>query len=167
VFCGGAEIRVSYDPGKDKRTPSPITDPKDITLFNAVWAQSVSTNKKLEGSLPGNPFIDNSPLLPDPNMVPPAAGYQYVGSGFYDKPARDANATFIADSFIATIDTQSRDLTVYGGIEWGFSVSGDRGTGPVAVPGPVAGAGLPGLTLVIGCLVRWGRRKRKAEAAAV
>jgi hypothetical protein len=41
------------------------------------------------------------------------------------------------------------------------------GAGPNGVPGPIAGAGLPGLMLAGGGLLGWWRRRKKQDAAAL
>jgi len=120
LFCGGAEIDVSYNNAGS--TPFPISG-KPIQDGQAVWSQSISTNQKRNPSLPGNPYLDNAPGTPNADLGAPAYPFQYDGSLFYDKPSRDATANWLGDAWISTLDRSSRTLTVYDGLEWGFNVS--------------------------------------------
>ena len=56
------------------------------------------------------------------------------------------------------------DTTGGGAVNTGFSnlsVFPPNGAGPVSVPGPIAGAGLPGFLLASGGLLAWWRRRQK------
>lgn len=88
----------------------------------AAWSQSVYTDRKLAGSQPGNPYIDNHPAIMGASIGPPAYPFQYNGSELYDKPARDADARWVAGAWISTVETTDQVLTLYGGVSWGFVV---------------------------------------------
>ena len=136
INCGGAEIDILYFNGGS--APNPIIgctsigpdDPQCSSVPDgaAVWSQSILTTAKRDPSLPGNPYLDNAPGTPNASMGPPAYPFQYNGSSFYDMPSRDANASWLADAWISTVDTTARILTVYDGVEWGFTVIPEPGS---------------------------------------
>jgi hypothetical protein len=122
ITCGGGEIAISYTPGAATDPPS-IIDPAHIGDDDAVWSQSIFTNAKRNPSQPGDPYLDNAPDTPDSDLSPPAYPYQYTGSSFYDKPGRDATAIWIGDAYISTVNYSTKTVTLYDGVEWGFTVT--------------------------------------------
>ena len=120
INCGGVTIDITY--GADLGDPSAITA-LPFGTGDAVWAQSISTNQKRNPSLPGNPYLDNAPGTPMANANPPLYPFQEVGSTFFDMPSRTAYATWVADAYLSTADFTHDILTVYDGVQWGFTVT--------------------------------------------
>ena len=155
-FCGGAEIDITYDWGGGANNPLPIRDPARIFPFTALWTQSINTTDKLPGSLPGNPYLDNAPNLPNRQYNPPAYPFQYAGSDFFDKPYREADATWLGQAFLMKANYRTRTLTVYDGVGWGFSVQ------DVPEPATLALSGGGVLWILI-----YARRRRQATTRRI
>jgi hypothetical protein len=155
-FCGGAEIDISYTWGGGSNDPLPIRDLAHILPFNAMWTQSINTTDKLAGSLPGNPYLDNAPNLPNRQYNPPAYPFQYQGSSFYDKPSREADATWLGQAFLMQANYRTRTLTVFDGVGWGFSIQ------DVPEPATLACSGIGLLTLLV-----YAVRRRQATTRRI
>jgi hypothetical protein len=82
--CGGVQIEVGYD--NNNTLPLPIEDVTNIRDFEAVWSQSILTTSKGVPSLPGNPYLDNPPGIPEANLGPPAYPFQENRSRFLTSP---------------------------------------------------------------------------------
>jgi hypothetical protein len=151
-FCGGAEIRITYDWGGGVNNPLPIRDTTRIFPFTAMWTQSIRASDKPAGALPGNPYLDNNPNTPGRMYNPPAYPFQYEGSSFYDKPDRDADSIWQGQAFLMKANYRTRTLTVYDGVGWGFYVQA------VPEPSTLALCGLVPLGMII-----FARRRRQSS----
>jgi len=146
------------DTGSGTLTVDPATG--QITTFSGTWdtfSISSSTNP-----LTANAFLGNNNLFYGISLP------LFDGVGVIDNNGvsfTDSNGDFVNIFFIVPLSSPPYEAITCSDIacEAGSIVTlGDFVAN--AVPGPIAGAGLPGLIFACGGLLGWWRRKRKQVA---
>jgi len=92
-------------------------------------------NGYIGDNAPDNPFYGS-----DDND--PATGYAGIGQFLLDAPGRlltDAYVEWEAQTYLATWDRANKDITLFNGIQWGFTIT-------VPTPGGIAFLALGGVT---------------------
>jgi hypothetical protein len=149
--AGGVTIDVLYNPGAGDPPKINANGTNTIENGEAVWTQVIYTDAKLPGALPGNPYLDNPAGLTNSVADPPLYPFQYVDSHFFDGPERNTSAFWYAEAYLASANFDTRTLTVYDGIGWGFSI--------VPEPGALA-------FVAVGIVVFLKQRRRLRSAAS-
>lgn len=127
---GGAEIAVDWTPTADQQS--------------LEWIQAIHTNRPKRSGAEW--YLDVMRLRPE---LPPVYPFSYNDYHFYDKPGRyyesGEHIYWDAYLYLASVDRDAMCVTVYEGINWGFTID------CVAVPEPgnicVIIAGLAGIII--------------------
>ena len=105
----GAEIRIEWNPTAEQQ--------------NLRWVQAIHTNRSRYPAT--QYYLDVLPLRP-PQDQPPAYPYSYADCHFYDKPSRwcepDQRIFWDAYLYLARVDRVARSVTVYEGLQWGYTI---------------------------------------------
>jgi len=108
-FYAGAEMRIQW---------SPTTEQQSLQ-----WIQGIHTNRPRYTTT--EYYLDVFTLRPAQDQ-PPAYPYSFADHHFYDKPSRwceaDQHIFWTAYLYLARIDRVAKSVTMFEGVQWGFTV---------------------------------------------
>jgi hypothetical protein len=122
-----------------------------ITSFTGSWDGSAITTLLAPGSFPNDPTANDNVLLYPSTPLLDLFGVSFAANQHSINLFFNATSdSFPLQQYVAITLVPPTTLASFGS----FSVV------PTAVPGPIAGAGLPGLIMACGGLLGWWRRRQ-------